>query len=883
MADVIKIPVRPGGMLSDVVKTELGGHQHQEVKNLRQNKSGLWECVPGYIDYFEDGSYNNIKAAVEIFDEYSGDRFILFQHGTGLYRLDYDDGDGNGYENETPTALSLPSGVTIGGSAVLRFFYFRGVVRITGASVPLWYGYVDRTLFENGEERIDQDTFEASTESWTGSDATVAQSVVQAFMNTNSLIITQTNTDGKGKKTFTIVSGEHYRFTLFLYKDTVGGAGSVVVNLGSSDGASDYYTVTVSTKDEWVKVQYEFDATGTSLFVEVNAGSGQNADVCYIDMVELVREEVSIVIANWILTKCELTNLIDSSAIDVVTQEDIFATASGHYKLYLQSFIVFDDGQYSLMKKPTLAGSAVLGPFKGGNFQHVRLQIKIPGSSLETAFPNKRITAIGICAAIYTVGSGKAIDEDSEPFYKQEIIPINEVVLGDKIQFARNNYYYDGTNNFRLQTNFGASYNSDQVHYDGCFAPGAVVEFRNSFANVTTTVIGVSNSSTNLTIYFEDDISSLKSGGGAGTLPETTVIIYRKWRYDSSNGYSIFIGIDVENLGANEFYNFVDIPSGTEDINPDYSHHVVIEDRAYVNSGEDEEEDTVRYSSLEMFDCFPNGNLIQTEVGDVDQIKAIVKRGSRLVMLKRNSFSQGNFVGGSYYEDIGIKQQGLFGDLLYIVIDDVLYFGDEQDVFAWNGVQAVPLLNTLKMKEFYKSYVDTNSLILYNKLNNELWFVLKGGASDQVMVFDIDRGDWYLRDTDETLLGGFINYVNQMICFSAGKFVQFDHALSTFDESVNWSFTTKVFGFRSPRDYKKLKEIQVVAKSGVNITVVGSDETQALGYSDEIMPSATAMVDKYLVPSYLFRQLELVFAGKAASATMSLELRELFLLVSRWK
>jgi len=356
----------------------------------------------------------------------------------------------------------------------------------------------------------------------------------------------------------------------------------------------------------------------------------------------------------------------------------------------------------------------------------------------------------------------------------------------------------------------------------------------------------------------------------------------KKWIYDASNGYNILLGVDLDSQ-INEFYAFVDIPSGTMDINPNYSHHVVIEDRAYVNSQEDEEQDIVRYSPLNMFDCFPNGNLIQTEVGDVDQIKAIVKRGNRLMMLKRNSFSQGNFVGGSYYEDIGIKQQGLYGDYLLIVVNDVIYFGDEQDVFAWNGVQAIPLLNQLKMKEFYKTYVSTDSLILYNKLNNELWFVLKGGASDQILVFDIDRSEWYLRNTDETLLGCFINYSNKMICFSAGKFVQFDHSETTFDEDVNWSFTTKVLDLRSPKTYKKLKEILVVAKSGANIMIAGSDETKAGTYSGSITPDSSDMIDYWVSSKYLFRQLELVISGAAAAATMSLEMREIVLSVKGWK
>jgi hypothetical protein len=149
MGSLVKIPLRPGGMLTDVIETDLGQFQHQEVKNLRLVRENEWECVVGYLNI--KTGFTNIKAITEVTDDASGDRFLLIQDGTDLKRLTYDDGDGNGYENETATTLTLPSGVTIGATAILRFFIYRGVIRITGASEPLWYGYIDRTLFDGDD------------------------------------------------------------------------------------------------------------------------------------------------------------------------------------------------------------------------------------------------------------------------------------------------------------------------------------------------------------------------------------------------------------------------------------------------------------------------------------------------------------------------------------------------------------------------------------------------------------------------------------------------------------------------------------------------------------------------------------------------------------
>ena len=91
MAEFIKIPIRPGGMNRDQIENDLGYNEFYEVKNLRQNKIGEWECVKGYLTHFAFApNGNNIKAATEITDDLSGDRFILFQDGTTLKRLDYD-------------------------------------------------------------------------------------------------------------------------------------------------------------------------------------------------------------------------------------------------------------------------------------------------------------------------------------------------------------------------------------------------------------------------------------------------------------------------------------------------------------------------------------------------------------------------------------------------------------------------------------------------------------------------------------------------------------------------------------------------------------------------------------------------------------------------
>ena len=147
----VNIPIVPGGMLGDIVEDELGHHQHQRVENLKQIKKGEWELTPGYRDTLT--SLTNAKAGIEVDEDVSGDRFRLIQDGVNILRVDYDISNSPifGYESELKLALSLPSGVTIASTATLRFFQFRGVIRISGASEPLHYSYVDRTLFDGDD------------------------------------------------------------------------------------------------------------------------------------------------------------------------------------------------------------------------------------------------------------------------------------------------------------------------------------------------------------------------------------------------------------------------------------------------------------------------------------------------------------------------------------------------------------------------------------------------------------------------------------------------------------------------------------------------------------------------------------------------------------
>jgi len=171
----INIPIAPGGMLGDIVEDELGSHQHQRIENLRQVKKGEWELPPGYRNTLT--GLTNAKSGIEVDEDESGDRFRLIQDGVNILRIDYDISNSPlfGYENESTVTLGLPSGVTIASTVKLRFFHFRGVIRISGASEPLHYSYIDRTVFPGDDNfTIKNWVLERAVLLWVGNDLKVS-------------------------------------------------------------------------------------------------------------------------------------------------------------------------------------------------------------------------------------------------------------------------------------------------------------------------------------------------------------------------------------------------------------------------------------------------------------------------------------------------------------------------------------------------------------------------------------------------------------------------------------------------------------------------------------------------------------------------------------
>lgn len=886
---IIPVDIEPGGMLTDLVENKLGKHQHQEVINLRQDKIGEWECVLGYRHYFYDGDgdtnpdFTDIKADVEISDDESGDRFLLVQEGQTLRRINYNISNSPiyGYENESNSTITLPSGVTIAADAKLRFFYFRGIVRITGASEPLWYGYIKRTLFPNSWSTENLDDFNSGVDGWTGSDANISQETVSPLLESaGTLEVTATAYMGYAYKAFTVEIGKRYTFFIKGMKETGQTINSYALRIGTTQGGNEYTGVGINEYDVWNVLEREFTATTTTVYVALTPTA--SGDYTHFDYA-LLRENHQIEIEDWYLFKAQLLKPTDTEIANIDVRAHGVNINSGGFLHCLGGVgFGYDLSQYSMLREDQVYGdhggltirTDNLNAIGSGAYGVIEFDVAIDGT-----MDSYRLTSI-LVAMYYKLGEGGVFDPEWDEYNVYEEIDFTEEYEKGWI-FSKQNFHNLSTNHKRL--NLWQTGDIDQRWWDGLFQVGRRIKIVSSVGTIDTIITSyneATNNDQNHYIEVLDDTDEL--GVYDSDLDECGVWIEKMWDYSGGN-YSMRIAREIE--GANQgYYNSVsDIPAGTEDINPNFTHWTVIEEIAYINSLEDEESDAVRYSPIYQFDSFPDINIQQVLVGDIDNTRALIKRLNRLVILKRHSLTQGNFVNGQYYEDISPRNFGLYALDGYKIVGSILYFMEKDDFYLFAGSDPQALLVNQQMRSIYREYISEDSLIEYDSLNNELILILKGGTG-KILVFHPERKEWYIRETDVTIITSFIDYDKRVVYGAANKLFTFNHSYTTFDESIRWYIKTKLFDDQTAEYDKKINKVRVRMSGSKTVTVNLVDPEENRSKTITFFPDSDQIQNNRAKPNpnFLFKQVEIEFEVEA-SLTQAASIRHIQVEIEKWK
>ena len=895
----LKIPIRPAGMLSDITENDLQ-YFHEEVVNLKHVKKGEWEIPKGPINGALDYSGTNIKSGIEISDDLSGDRFILYQEGTILYRVDYDISNSpkTGYEAETPSALTLPSGVTIAADDTLRFFYHNGIVRITGASVPLWYGYIKSNLiytspaafYDNDFESVgDEDDFTSG-----GAGCVRSRSTSHFYKGSYSMLLISAFTpalgavpNGYAYQAHNVTKDNYYHITLYVYKTSGQLTQRFTIKIGTSVNGNQIGELTKATTG-WVKVPFSFksDATQT-IYITIVPFNGCEI---YVDEYNILEDSPRLAIAGWYLKKSKL----QKQNLQVVSATMLFDAAlpsppTRHVTLVAKYFYVYDDSQYQLMADVDnlITGSVlsldVNNAILSLNENSCQVQVRINGRNLATTFINERITGVALCLAQINTLQGEMDPyiESQAVFEVTEIINIKEPI--GKYIYSRGNLYWDSTAPTEIELSHDAAGHNDyMVPEDGYLFLGAEIEISNRWGTVKTTITAI-----DLTggggRYFQvaDSLSTLTSGGTSQYLADCTIKIERRWIYDADVGLDTYIGVDLTAMAGN-FYDFTEIPRGTIENSPNYTHHQVINSRAFCLSSEEDEQDTIRYSPLYQYDSFPAISVIQTPVGDIDQNLGLIERDNRFVVLKRHSISQGQLSGASYYHDKSGKKHGLYATKGYIVINDILYFMDNDDVYLFAGVQVEPWLENARMRELYRQYVSEDSFFAYNSDDGELWLCLNG----IIIAYDFSDNSFYLRNlTGVSPRGAFRTFDNKLHIYDQYGFIVINHDESTYDFNLTSYFKTRLIDLKKPEQRKQLRLIygRLMSNDTITVTVGDANEPVTSVVNSYTPDTAKVALLKIKDIKYIFREMYLKVQFPSVSSAKSATVKSFDLLIRDWK
>jgi hypothetical protein len=869
----------PGPMITDVAPHLLKENEWQEVINLRMTKAGAMESVERLHDSIAG---TDIRAMAEFTEDKSGDRFILYQDGTKIYRVDYDDGDGDGYENETPVELTLPSGVTI-PDVTCRFFFYRGVVRIIGpidpdsADCPLWYGYIDREILTDAYEKLDEDGFEADTESWAanGSAAVTSESVSLTPVGSKCLQIDQNgNLNASARKSWSVPAGVKIRVRLSARRadDVSGLNGDLLIKVGSTAGGAEYGTIRrgeIALADgaqtntgilikDWADMNYgdifdtshiliggeyrsivdavgfpgitltlddsvtvgdgdhvypdwryleleDFVTTGTTLHVEIIPGEGESNAIALVDHFQVLVQS-PVVLDGWYLEPAHL---------DVVELTGAGSVSSPWGPELPDSLIrfpristIFDRAQYSLPWGGD-PGEGLLTQMNDAGYavnDGAGVSLRLPGANLKVAanFPNKRMTGFWYAEADEALDNTKT--EDELTFYNKIYMDFLETQSAYK--YARSGdhkkFYHYNTYPCRLYlTNDPLD---ETVLGDNYLVAGRKVTFHSIETGVSqgSAVVVTTGFDDVKDLYYIDFSTPIRRFFGelqdvASAYVETVVEVERITDYNASTGYDFLVVFAPTDQDA-EFYETTGIPAGTETLNCEGSWVDFIQERAFMVSEEEGEEDQLRYSPPYQPDSFPNTYKTPNKTGDADRNRVVLNIGDRVVLLKENVVSQVQFSGGSFYLDIALARRGLYPLHGFLVLDGILFFMDRDDAYRFQGGVPEPVISKAGLRTYYRAHVGTDSFVAYDRGRKEIWFVLD---SQHILVWQLEFDNWFVRECGTGFIGAVTNYDGSTIFFAATKLITIGSKTDD-DESIRVYMKGREIGKSNPTKFKKV-------------------------------------------------------------------------------
>lgn len=869
--------ILPGGMFSDVTETDLGPMRHQLLKNVRLSKDGEWEFLSNYSKIADlTNQLTDVKAAVHVVNDDTGDDFIIVQDGTTLKII----------ENNSSPATSITSlaaqmsdlGVTIGSGVTVRFTAFNGVVRVTGSSFPLWYGIIDRKLYYSDTESPLGTTnliTNGDFVNWTSDDPD------DWFVATEDVDNYVEEFTGFGHQAHLVMdSGSNFYISQacltagFRYKLIIN-CTSITGSIKVSDGSGQTIGYVNSIGDNI----FTFTAGHTIL----KLSEFENSD-SYIDTIGLYQYVFQE--KGYYLEDQRINAIL--SETDTTINEIVYSgttNLSKYGNLIFGIFPIYDNGQYGLPEYlpekyaigETEAIQLILEfDFGGIGFRRLSglgfLVAKLDSQFIQTDQINYNSLDWQI-VEFYDLPIKDEYDYDS---FLTLWCDSSRTPLGDTGHPGSHTIYFNSS----VYTDPEAAALA-VIQSIAKYAPGMPVNISRSTSNIDTTInqpaqLIYDTDHPVIEIYLDDDVTSVVPSSDRNNI----IFKYRKVFFDESTGKINFVASYMEGIGYQRYRDLAGYNINAESINPNLTQFSITNGYGLGIVNETGEKNKVRYSPIYQPDVFPADQFIITKNDSISNINNIAEREDRLVLFKETSFSQIQFVQGKYYHDVGFDKIAVLNYKATALYKKNLFIMTLEDVEVFNGIDSVSFLKNHRIRAYYKAHVDADSYCEYDQNNKELRLYL----SDVILIYNFEYDYFYTRQTQETPELFFISKSslfngqapsNSIIDIDGNRDFLYINDPSVGISTSDAKIETAVFDSEFPEFYKKLEEVLSWAKGTTDFTITVSDMEESTDTANE---SKTVNSSDYkemvpFEPNILFKRLLVEIT--ASSSTMNLFLRKL--------
>lgn len=318
-----------------------------------------------------------------------------------------------------------------------------------------------------------------------------------------------------------------------------------------------------------------------------------------------------------------------------------------------------------------------------------------------------------------------------------------------------------------------------------------------------------------------------------------------------------------------------------DSIDAQFKHTAVLNRRVYaanVITSEKAHGDRMMKSLVNKFDIFTEGNYVDVDVNDGDQITHLEGFADRILQFKKNvlyiinvSPTAPDFIEAKY------DYMGVNKGCQVAKTEDGVVWANKYGLFVYDGKRPVNVTDNRISKDDWEAHIQPNTVVGYDPVGKQVLVISSashvGSTDSHMYVLDLKTMTFALNNFSPELTSGqmYSNFVNlgsngQLTTYystgsvsASNKFYHWDH---TPQDQVTYRLGTKDFDFDHPGIKKRVYNVKVTYKCGANesgidpiISVMGLHDGDAVELGTLETPSGEDFVTQTLECGVDFKNL----------------------------